>query len=431
MYMLFEQALLLINTTGEIVWIITIILGQSILYLLAAWIVWHTRSARSTLIIVIAFAALFRLSILFISPPFSSDIYRYIWDGRVQAAGINPYRYIPVEEELAHLRDEAIYPNMNRSDYANTIYPPVAQMIFLAVTRISESVTWMKAAMLGFEAVTLWALAALLASFGHPRHRALLYAWHPLIIWEIAGNGHLDAAAMTFIALALLARRRNLEAATGAALACATLVKLFPIVLFPALYKRWGWKMPVALAATVIIAYLPYLSVGAGVIGFLPGYTQEEGLQSGERFFLLSLARRALSGQTIPSLPYLIFALSVLFAIALWLLFKTERTEESYVKGAFIVAAAFTALLSPRYAWYYVWLVPFLCFAPLMPLLYVTIMCFLLYGLWLVWGTNGEFMINTMLYAPFALLSVILLVKNRARFWKLSRASDSLKGEAV
>jgi len=82
---------------------------QSAIYLLATWIVNRARSSNSTLLIAIAFAITFRLSILFAPPYLSDDIYRYVWDGRVQAAGINPYRYIPAAPELAHLRDETIY----------------------------------------------------------------------------------------------------------------------------------------------------------------------------------------------------------------------------------------------------------------------------------------------------------------------------------
>src|ERR1044072_1458122 len=135
---------------------------QSAIYLLAAWIVTRARPSNSTLLIVIAFAILFRVSILFAPPYLSDDIYRYVWDGRVQAAGINPYRYIPAAPELAHLRDETIYPKINRKDWAHTIYPPVAQVVFFLTTRISESVTWMKATMLLFDLVTFWAVASLL-----------------------------------------------------------------------------------------------------------------------------------------------------------------------------------------------------------------------------------------------------------------------------
>jgi hypothetical protein len=112
---------------------------------------------------------------------------------------------------LADLRDDKIYPRINRRDYAATMYPPLAQFTYLLTTRISESVTWMKATMLLFEVVTIWALLHLLTSFGLSRERVLLYAWHPLIVWEVAGSGHVDAIVIAFICLALLAPRRNGE----------------------------------------------------------------------------------------------------------------------------------------------------------------------------------------------------------------------------
>ena len=67
----------------------------------------------------------------FTAPPLlSSDIYRYVWDGRVQRAGINPYRYLPDAPQLAFLRDPAVFPNINRAEYAPTIYPPTAEALF-------------------------------------------------------------------------------------------------------------------------------------------------------------------------------------------------------------------------------------------------------------------------------------------------------------
>jgi alpha-1,6-mannosyltransferase len=95
---------------------------------------------RTGLIVVLGLALAMRLVLVVIDPMLSTDLYRYVWDGRVQAAGINPYAYVPADPALAALRDGAIYPHINRADYAVTAYPPVAQMFFLAVTRLSESV---------------------------------------------------------------------------------------------------------------------------------------------------------------------------------------------------------------------------------------------------------------------------------------------------
>src|SRR6185436_3115993 len=235
---------------------------QSAIYLLAAWTVIRARSSNSTLLIAIAFAVIFRVSILFAPPYLSDDIYRYVWDGRVQAAGVNPYRYIPAAPKLAQLRDETIYPKINRRDWAHTIYPPVAQIVFFLTTRISESVTWMKATMLGVELVTIWAVTQLLTLLGRPRQLVLLYAWHPLVVWEFAGSGHVDAMAIAFIALAFFAWQRKSDLGAGFTLACATLVKLFPLVLVPAMLKRRRWKIAPVFAATIVAGYLAYLSVG-------------------------------------------------------------------------------------------------------------------------------------------------------------------------
>jgi alpha-1,6-mannosyltransferase len=415
---------------GQIIWIIKLTLIQSSLFFAAAWIAWRASASRSTLIVVVAFAALFRASILFAPPMLSDDIYRYIWDGRVQGAGFNPYRYVPADEALAHLRDEAIYPNINRAEHAPTIYPPVAQAFYFIVTRVSESVTWMKASLVACEVVGLWALAALLSSFGLAPQRLLLAAWHPLMVWEIAGSGHVDALMIMFIALALLARQRGSETMTGIALAGATLVKFFPVLLFPALYRRWGWRMPAALVAVIAVSYLPYLGVGHWrVLGFLPDYSEEEGLASGQRFFILALARRIIDSD-IPNSVYLVFSLTVLVMVAAWCLYRRAATTQAYVSSAFALAITFTALLAPRYAWYFVWLVPFLCLSPTLPVFYLTGVSFILYGTWLGDSPDKLFTINASMYGPFAVLVIAeslfrYVVRGRSR----SRGADSLPRE--
>lgn len=401
---LYGRVLLLPPGTASIEDFIRLALAQCALYAVAAFVAWRAPSGRATLFVVVAFAALFRLSVLPVEPRLSDDMYRYVWDGRVQSKGINPYRHIPADPALAHLRDEAIYPKINRRDYAPTIYPPAAQAVFLVVTRVSESITWVKAAFVVFEAVAVWAVVALLASWGLPRQRVLLFAWHPLLVWEIASSGHLDALMICFVCLALLARRRGPGGAAGFLLACAALTKFFPVVVAPALYRRWGWRMPAAFAATFVAAYLPYLSVGARrALGFLPAYTDEEGLQSGSRFFILSLARK-LFGEHLPGAAYVVFALALLAALAAWALWKRDGDGRAFASRALVLAAAFTVLLSPHYAWYFVWLVPFLpLVAPrvVVPIVYLTAASFMLYRTWLGDGPAEMFAIGAIMYLPF------------------------------
>ena len=86
---------------------------------------------------------MFRLSVLWVTPGFlSDDIYRYVWDGLVQQAGINPYHYPPEAPELGFLRDETIFPMINRKS-ALTIYPPAAQLFFRAARlAVARPIWW-------------------------------------------------------------------------------------------------------------------------------------------------------------------------------------------------------------------------------------------------------------------------------------------------
>jgi alpha-1,6-mannosyltransferase len=402
------------HSSNDILWFLKLVLIQVLLYGAVACLILRAHPTTPGFVIVIVFAALFRLSLLFAPPFLSDDIYRYVWDGRVQAAGINPYRYIPADPALANLRDDKIYSRINRRDYAPTMYPPLAQFIYFLTTRISEAVTWMKATMLLFEALTIWTLLQLLTSFGLPRERVLFYAWHPLIVWEFAGSGHIDAIAIAFLCLALLARRRNSAIGTGLALAGATLTKMFPIALLPALHKRGNWKMPIAFVITLVVAYLPYLRVGPlGVLGFLPGYADERGLLSGEHFFLLSAVRRIFAFN-VPTFSYVIFGFVVLAALAVWMLLKSS--EDDFIKNALIMASAFMVLLTPHFPWYFAWLVPFLCFIPSLPVMYLTLGSFLLYLTWIYFTDDQVFKIKAVMFMPFFCLTAFTLWRHRRQF---------------
>ncbi len=395
------------HTGPDILWFLKIALVQCVLYVFVAWLAIKARAARSTLIIVIVFAALFRLSLLFSPPYLSDDIYRYVWDGRVQAAGINPYRYIPADSALAQLQDKEIYPRINRKDYARTIYPPAAEAVFFLTTRISETVTWMKATMVLFEALAVWALAQVLASFGLPRQRVLLYAWHPLAVWEFAGSGHADSIAIAFIALALLARRRNSETGTGITLAGATLGKVFPFVLFPAFYKRWGWKLPLVFLITIVVGYLPYLGVGpTRALVFLFGNAPERGIEGGKDFFLLTAVRRLPLGFHVPTAAFVIFAVLVGAVLSAWMI---ARRNENYIANPLIIGSVFVILVSPHFPWYFAWLIPFLCLIPDPSVIYLTLASFVMYLTWLGDAPNQVLKMKAVIYVPTLVLCAFMV----------------------
>jgi len=332
-----------------------------VVYLLAVRVVLRERLPRSALWTILGVAVLMRAALLPAPPFLSSDIYRYVWDGQVQAAGINPYRYIPADPALEALRDPAVYPLINRKDYARTIYPPAAQMVFAAVGHISRSVTGMKLAMLGFEALGVLAMLAILRGAGLPPARILIYAWNPLALWSFACDGHVDAVAVGLLGLALLARTRRRYGLAGALLGAATLVKVLPVAVAPAFVRGGRLRQPMLVGAAVIgILYLPYLAAGADVLGFAGSYGAEEGYDVGTGYWLL--AGLGHLGLSPPSLvpTYLVCAALTLIILALRIAFGRNREPApdavALCRDAGILAALATCAASPHYAWYYPWL---------------------------------------------------------------------------
>ena len=212
---------------------------------------------------MLGFALAMRLVLVGEEPLLSTDLYRYIWDGRVQAAGINPYLHVPADPALAALRDAAIYPRINRADYAVTAYPPVAQMFFFAVTRIAETVMAMRLAMVACEIVIVVVVIDLLRRLALPVTAVVAYAWHPLAIWEIANNGHAEALMVALLMLGVWLLVRAHRVAGAVAVALAALVKPYAVLVFPAFWRPWDWRVPLAIVATISLCYLPYLGAGA------------------------------------------------------------------------------------------------------------------------------------------------------------------------
>jgi alpha-1,6-mannosyltransferase len=397
--------------------VVLIVLAEGALYLAAGYCIGRAGSDRRLLPFILIVAILLRLGPLLLPPFLSSDIYRYVWDGRVQGAGINPYRYIPSDDALAGLRDHDIYAHINRAGYARTIYPPAAQMIFFAATRFRDGVGAMKLAMVGFDCATIALILFLLRRGGAPPERVLIYAWHPLTIWEIAGSGHVDAALVLLVTLAFAARRRNMPVFTGVALGVGALVKFFPLLLAPVLYRRWDWRLPAALGGTIVALYLPYLSVGWKVLGFLPNYIAEERLDSGAGFYLLNLLAKLSGRIDLPAIFYIAVVVAVLILLALILTFRSWRSEESYLIGSLVLASAFMILVTPHYPWYFLWLVPMLCFVPYMPMLFLTSASFVLYFALESRSPAMELMVNSLLYGSFLIAVIIHLCLPRLRAW--------------
>lgn len=395
--------------------------AAGVLYAAAVWLVQRGPGGGRMAWIVLALAGVMRVLTLGSPPLLSTDLYRYVWDGKVQAAGLNPYLHLPAAPELQGLRDggagaEAIYPNINRADYAPTIYPPVAQAIFAAVARVWPTIWGMKAAMLAFDALAIAAALLLLRTAGLPAERALILAWNPLTVWEFAGGGHIDAAALAFSGMALLLAARRFPSAAGLALGAAVMCKLLPAALFPAIWRRWNLRTPLACGALIVAGYLCYAGAGWRVLGYLPGYASEEGLGDGGGFFLLRLW--ALLGP-VPSwagTAYAAAAAAGLLGLAGWVALRTPLPVLAGPRAIVIcrdavwLTAATMFALSPHYPWYFTALALPMVLAPASCAVWLTVAAPVLYldhGL-------GQVAAPAVLFVPFVCLLAFDLFRRRA-----------------
>jgi alpha-1,6-mannosyltransferase len=381
------------------------------LYVAACVVVLTQPVNRWTVAVILVVAVACRLVVLFAEPHLSSDVYRYAWDGVVQHAGTNPYRYVPGDPALAFLREpnRNLFDHINRRDYARTIYPPVAQMIFYVVTWVSPTVAAMKAAMVVFEGVTVWGLTQLLRAMGLGPERVLVYAWCPMVIWEFAGSGHLDAIVIAFMVLALLARARGQDGLAGLFLGLAVLTKFYPLVLVPALWRKGDWKMPAAMIMLVAVTYSVYLSAGRLVFGFLGGYVKEEGMDTGARYFLLEWAQKLPGLHGLTERGFLVFVGAVFVTSMVWAWRSSGRW--GFLRVSLGFAMALMLLFSPHYPWYVAWLVPLLVLMPRWTLATYVVGLFYLCTTALAVGYGlPQYQLNERLYGAVAVAFVIEMI---------------------
>jgi alpha-1,6-mannosyltransferase len=330
----------------------------------------------SPLALIFAFAIVFRALLLFTPPTLSDDMFRYVWDGRVQAQGISPYAYPPDAAPLARLRDQAIFPHINRPD-AVTVYPAGAEVAFAVIWRIvPDSVRWFQIVMAAWDLMAGGLLVLLLRAFRLPDRLVLIYLWSPLVIFETAHAAHVDGLVLPLLVAAWLARVKGRDGWVGLLLGAAAAVKLYPALLLPALWRRqddqgrWrpAWQMPMAFAGAFALPYLPYISQGSGVVGFLPQYFEERfnmGLAGIITHYLDQppdqFVRRIaeLAGGHYQHVVYLLLFTALLF-VGLLLVLRPAGNGGDAVRRSIWIVGAFTLFTQDLFPWYMLWSVPLL-----------------------------------------------------------------------
>ncbi len=345
---------------------VVMFLVLSTLYLGAVMLVLKTippeATSRGLIGIIILLSIIFRICLVPAAPSvLSKDMYRYIWDGRVQQNGINPYQYPPGAAELENIRDDRIFPNVNRKDY-QTLYPAGAQVFFrIFYALVGDSVTGFKAIMVLFDTLTVLVLLALLQHYGLNLARIIIYAWNPLVIFEIAYSGHLEGLTVFLMVTALYLSAIHKKIPGVCMLALSAAVKMYPALLLAAFLNR-GVRIKglFAFFVTILLLYLPFIRAGNKISGFLPVYLKNpyESFNLGLKHFLMRL---------IPGLDYypasLLF-IAVLAIAGLVVFFKNKEDIEVFWYAYFLTGLLMILMPASLHPWYVILIIPFLVIYP-------------------------------------------------------------------
>lgn len=327
---------------------------------LSVWLFARLRLPRqSALLVLLGAGAVLQILALTHEPSTSDDDYRYVWDAKVQLAGIDPYRYTPQAPQLASLRDPFLFPggncphpipggctDINRPS-VHTIYPPVAEGAFVAIRLASfgghgQHLPIQLAGALGVLAIA-WLLAGRALARGRPLWTVALWVWSPLPILEYSNAGHIDWLAVLLVVLGLSVAAQRRSGLAGLLIGAAIATKLYPAIVLPALLRRRPGVVLGAAAALVALSYVPHvLAVGSAVIGYLPGYLREEDYTSGDRLLIL--------GTVLPHPIDTVVGALLLIALAcfIWLRADPDAPEN----GAVVLMGAALLIATPAYGWY-------------------------------------------------------------------------------
>jgi alpha-1,6-mannosyltransferase len=350
-----------------------------VVYLLAIRDLFATPTFSPRVVVIgLVLAAMWHIEFVRLPPGSDDDIHRYVWDGRLQRLGYNPYVVVPSDPAAQGLHTPETR-NLNNPDLPSP-YPAGAQLFFRAVTAIHESTFALKVAFVICDFGIALVLLDLLRASGRGAHLVLAFAWNPLLALEVAGSGHIDIVGVLLLVISVAALARRWQAIAALTFGLAVAVKFLPIVLLPLYWKRIRIRDAALALALVALLYVPFLNDGRIPTGSLGTYVQS---------FRFNGPVFAALNRVAP--PQLLAGLAVLVGLVTAALLRKaslrgaarEQSRQVFASDVFAWPMAASLLCAPVvFPWYLLWLQPFLTSASTLLIIFWTVSIIPTYVMW-------------------------------------------------
>ena len=337
--------------------------------------------------LVIIFGVAYRISLLPLQPIASNDIYRYVWDGKVSAHGINPFKYAPLDSALLPLHSSILPGKMNHPEM-QTIYPPYSQlMFFLGYEIYGENIYGIKILLFISELVTIFLLFLLLKKLKIPLFNIALYVLCPLPIMQFMIDGHIDGTGFPLLLLFLLLYLTGRKIKSFIAVGFSIISKLISFIILPFAFKEERGKYKVYVLAIpiliVVVSYIPFFS--GGVFPF------KSLIEFSENWISNSSVFAVIFGIVNDNQEARKIALG-LFIIAAGILFFSKKKFPEKIFLIFFLFFLFSPTVHP---WYITWLAVLLplsfrwsglAFITLVNIANILLITYVLNGIWIIFS---------------------------------------------
>jgi hypothetical protein len=377
----------------------------------------------------VLFSIAFRIAIIPSDPVLSDDIFRYLWDGKIFANGINPYAHAPISDHLSILRVDSFYQYVNFPEIA-TVYPPVSQFLFLINEYLGGTILSWKILLFGIEVILVIILLKILKHFSLNQTRILIYLFNPLVIIETYGSGHIEICGIMLFWMGVYYFYQNKSRYSIIFFALSIMTKFLSFIsTIPFLSKKFARQI-LQMVTICFVIILPFSWGGVLPVPGLFSYVNRwefngaiyKLITAGFQFLDIreyQWMTANLSGHVETFyFSYGFYYKLIALAVLLFVLYDQMRklqaaarfTSINYIRSSFVVTGLLLLLSPTFYPWYLLWIIPFLIFMPnyawisltlLMQLSYYVLKNYALLSVW-----EESPLILCLQYLPFYIILV-------------------------